>query len=710
MKFLFRLIILFAASMPLVAQSQFSGGSGTKDDPYQIANEEDLRMVAKMVNEGQETFKGKYLKQTEDITFNTVIPVEPIGGPNESGFKHPDEKSFQGTYDGGMKKIYNLNLYNAKELDGGEASHMGVGLFGNITNGAVVKNVVVASGEIYAFSHVGTIVASMGENTAVEHCKVGPNVRVHTWSSGAGVVGGSSGKNISIKQCANYANVFVYGSGNYKNAGGIIASSGEAKIQGCANFGDIWGYGGFAGGIIGYFPLSNDNFTYSHPTIESCMNAGDVSSVEPVAAGIIGAHGYNIKNENGSHRPHTAIKNSYSYGQSWVGYTKTNGPIIGFFFKDHGLSVEKTFYNKDRYVMTEDKKKIDSEIAFSHGVAKSHSEMTSQAFLNELNQGSAFPFEADKYKINGNMPVLKWINDSYDAEIDKPNQYRKDITHTLYKRPAGTFFRPNRAGEFLIYNMSMHMPDIQSKSFGVSLDRAWIDRKISIKDNKVYTFFMSSSAFRRPVLEDGSYQNPRQPQTADHWLITPEFTVEEGKTWFHWEAASEDSDIRCGYELYVADASADHPDKYKDLTPIFKTEAEEPAQAKTEKDKEGKDRTYYSFTHRKVDLKDHVGKKVRLAFRDNNTNKFFLMIGKFAMGESNYQSAEPIVWTSQVAVEGSTIVATSTGVQQIAIYGLDGSLLASAQGELRYEATAGVYLVRVADTLGYEEVRKVIVD
>lgn len=76
----------------------------------------------------------------------------------------------------------------------------------------------------------------------------------------------------------------------------------------------------------------------------------------------------------------------------------------------------------------------------------------------------------------------------------------------------------------------------------------------------------------------------------------------------------------------------------KDLTPIFKTEAEEPAQTKTEKDKEGKDRTYYSFTHRKVDLKDHVGKKVRLAFRDNNTNKFFLMIGKFAMGESNYQS------------------------------------------------------------------------
>lgn len=108
------------------------------------------------------------------------------------------------------------------------------------------------------------------------------------------------------------------------------------------------------------------------------MNAGDVSSVEPVAHGITGVHSYNIKNENGSHRPHTDIKNSYS-GQSWVGYTKTNGPIIGFFFKDHGLSVEKTFYNKDRYVMiAEDKTSIDPGDCFSHGVAKSHNEMTSQ--------------------------------------------------------------------------------------------------------------------------------------------------------------------------------------------------------------------------------------------------------------------------------------------------------------------------------------------
>lgn len=130
------------------------------------------------------------------------------------------------------------------------------------------------------------------------------------------------------------------------------------------------------------------------------------------------------------------------------------------------------------------------------------------------------------------MPVLKWINDSYDAEIDKPNQYRKDITHTLYKRPAGTFFRPNRAGEFLIYNMSMHMRSHYPIEEFWRIARQSVDRpQISIKGQQslyllyVFVGFPSSCRGRWFIPELVSLRR----QTTG--LITPEFTVEEGKTW-----------------------------------------------------------------------------------------------------------------------------------------------------------------------------------
>lgn len=708
MKYLYQIVLFLSGIFSLSAQSLFSGGDGTESNPYLISTEADLRELARQVNEASNTFEGKFLKQTADITF-TPVDIVPIGGPvTGDATDIPDEEAFRGTYDGDHKKIYNLNIYGVQELDGGEQSNMQVGLFGTLGSGAVIKNVVVASGHIYGFSHVGAIVGIMHANTLVSGCKVGPDVRIFAWAQGAGIVGGTTGKNVAILECANYANVYVYGTGNYKGAGGITAYTAEARIEGCANFGDIWGKGGFVGGIIGGQPTASPDFQYDYPTIKSCINAGDVTAEDVGAGGILGATGYNLVNPDGSPRPLELISNSYSYGQSFTSYSRTNGPVVAWFVKDMGLSVSKTYYNTDRFVMKPDASS-DAEVAFAMGEGKSHAEMTSNAFLQELNEGSAYPFEEDKHHFNANMPVLKWINDTYDPEIDNPNQYRKDLSPSTYKKAAGTLFRPNRSGEFIFFNQDMLQPDVQSKSFGCSIDYGWVPRVLPQKGGKDYTYFLSSSAFRRPIAEDGSYVTPKPALSADHWLITPAFTVENGKHFFHWVAGSEDASLQCGYEVYVIDdENATTPDAFADLDPIFKVDAEEIIREEKENLDNGES-YYYVLNERKIDLSAYIGKKVRVAFRDNNTNKFFLTIGMMNVGSA--ESSAPIVSKAvSVSVDNGVICIEGTPTQRMELFDIHGYRVASSVESLRYEAVPGTYIAVVYDAHGGSATQKILVD
>lgn len=699
-------LLLLGTSHTLFGQGLFSGGDGSKSNPYQIATEQDLRTLADQVDNSN-SFVGKYLKQTADITFSEGTPVLPIGGPLTDGFHRDENRCFQGEYDGGMHKIYNLNIYDSEQLivEGDEA-HMAVGLFGALGPQATIKNVVIASGHIYGFASVGAIAGRITEGCTISRCKVGPDVRISCWSSGGGIAGSSLGKNMKITECVNYANVAVYGQGIHKTAGGIIASSPNTTIIGCANFGDIWAKDGFAGGILGYMPHSTQNFIFDYPELRSCMNAGDVSSMGTNSAGLIGVVAYNLTDDNGP-IAHQLISNSYSYGQTMASYTRCFGPICAFHTGNRfPLTVEKTFYNKDRYIVKSDGS-ADAQLGYSLGEAKTHAECTSPEFITTLNDGGVSLFEADRHHINGTMPILKWINETYDPEIDKPNQYRTDRKSSVYKRRAGSFFPPNRTGDFLIYDMSLLMPNIQAKSFGCNIDRGFIDRVLPIKGGGNYTFFMSSSAFRRQLKEDGMYVDERPNKPADHWLITPSFKVEEGTPWFHWVAASEDGKMPSTYALYiVADPEATTPEKFLATEPIYEVEAEQEIQDMKETIND-EERIYCVLHAHKVDLSKYVGKEVRLAFRDRSIDQFHLLIGQMKMGQANGVGSVTSNTATDIAVADQTITATHPD-SQLALYSLEGIRLVQAQDQLVYRGYPGVYVLVVSDAAGEVERHKVI--
>lgn len=98
-------------------------GSGTEEDPYKIANEENLKNFQAYVNSGGET-KGKYFSMTDriQVKINSQWQWEPIGTQ-----EHP----FEGTLKGVADNSKYLSIDTAYLPEGSD-----VALFG-VNNGTV---------------------------------------------------------------------------------------------------------------------------------------------------------------------------------------------------------------------------------------------------------------------------------------------------------------------------------------------------------------------------------------------------------------------------------------------------------------------------------------------------------------------------------------------------------------------------------------------
>ena len=85
--------------------TQYAGGTGTKDDPYQISNDLELALLAHEVNNGTST-AGKYYKLTNNIILNQGLWM-PIGTTtNKSG----KDFGFQGKFDGDGYSVSNMHV------------------------------------------------------------------------------------------------------------------------------------------------------------------------------------------------------------------------------------------------------------------------------------------------------------------------------------------------------------------------------------------------------------------------------------------------------------------------------------------------------------------------------------------------------------------------------------------------------------------------
>ena len=320
----------------------YDGGDGTEENPYQIANAQQLALLAQQTNDG--TGGDAYYKLTANINLERCT-----GGYNTwTSIGVPENETtpryFTGHFDGGGNNI--LNLYQRHDATF-------KGLFG-CTNGAEIKDVnmvycAIGNGAEYA----GGLVGYAG-STDISNCNV-QNSNVTTTGGVAGGIVGYAGmpfgthetnENVSkITNCkielvtvessvdaggivgkinddAYYARYLVSNCVTFNEqyyhikgsvAGGIVGEMRSGAIEGCANRSIVVGegqvsnvcVGGIAGSIHGSSVIANSYNRYY--VVANYWFAGFAGGIVGYSAGDI----YNVYNVGEIYLPDP---NSSGYG------------------------------------------------------------------------------------------------------------------------------------------------------------------------------------------------------------------------------------------------------------------------------------------------------------------------------------------------------------------------------------------------------------
>ena len=301
----------------------FAGGTGTAEDPYQIANGAQLAYLASSVNSG-ETYEEKNFVLTANIDLNG-LPWTPIANSfSDALLGGSDYRVFAGDFDGkgytisnvsiGSEtepleadvfglfgategKISNLNLDTVSIHGIAKIASIGavVGFAGGLVgySGGSIENCHVtgltmdmsAPSNVYAAAYwVGGLVGALDGTQLINECSVSGSI---TEKAGKGSIGGLIGElGKAAKITYSRSNVTVNVKADSRggaDVGGFIGkgngkTDAETVIRNCYATGNVTGgayTGGFAGGLWGL-------------NIKNCYASGNVSQAAAAMASFVG--------------------------------------------------------------------------------------------------------------------------------------------------------------------------------------------------------------------------------------------------------------------------------------------------------------------------------------------------------------------------------------------------------------------------------------
>jgi hypothetical protein len=208
--------LLAACLFNLPAQARYSGGSGTADDPYQIATAADLIALGETPADYD-----KHFVLTADIDLDPNLPggkvfdkavIAPRVG---NDYLNPPGTEFTGNFDGQGHTIKNLTI------SGGPAGYLG--LFGLVYSGGRIRNVGLENAWITGASGSSGLGSLVGTNYQgiIDSCYAAARV---AGGEGCVVIGGLVGGNQGIiTYCYALGSVTV--GKNSKSAGGLVGSN-----------------------------------------------------------------------------------------------------------------------------------------------------------------------------------------------------------------------------------------------------------------------------------------------------------------------------------------------------------------------------------------------------------------------------------------------------------------------------------------------------
>lgn len=245
--------LLPITALAAASSTQFAGGDGTAQNPYQVATVEQLNAV-------RDELSAHYVLVSDiDLSGDTWIPIGTTNAP------------FSGSFDGSGHTISHLT-------SGYFSSENYAGLFGYCDTGYICNVHIKDSAIVLTLSdrgiNAGGIVGSLGRDSRVEGCTYDGSIQITITgsygSSVGGIVGWSQGE---ITSCTNNSNIVVDGVDGYDDAVGGIVGTSYADIENCKNNGDV-SSDDYAGGIIGTYNSRNRVY----PIVSSCSNNGEISA------------------------------------------------------------------------------------------------------------------------------------------------------------------------------------------------------------------------------------------------------------------------------------------------------------------------------------------------------------------------------------------------------------------------------------------------
>ena len=370
----------------------YSGGDGTKDDPYQIANTDDLIELSKRLVDWN-----KHFILTDDIIFpedETTVNWNGDGainwnGEDSLGFSPIGtqiEMPFTGSFNGNDKIIQNLYI-NRKYDD-----H--VGLFGE-TDGAEILNLGVVDCDVFAFTVVGGLVG-FNTSTNIKNCYTSGLIESKD-SNPYSNVGGLIGLNrySYIENCYSMAEVI-----GIEKVGGLIGSNYSYSTVSNSYADCIIKSNYEVGGLVGDNNCSSIEYCHSSSTINEFRNEKHFITSSSCFGGLVGI------NSN-----HAIVKNSYSTSDIILNSERCNG-IGGVIGANHRAVVSNCYSTGDiRAEGIED-------IAYIGGFCGS----VSNSMIEYCYSLSSIDYHADFdfYFIGDNREGNTFINNYFDSE--KSNQ------------------------------------------------------------------------------------------------------------------------------------------------------------------------------------------------------------------------------------------------------------------------------------------------
>ncbi|MBU4487437.1 MAG: T9SS type A sorting domain-containing protein [Candidatus Delongbacteria bacterium] len=436
MKIIFCIFIIFLNSLCF---SQFAGGNGTLEDPYQIATAEHLNNI-------RYNLTSHYI-QTADIDlgvapWNEGEGWEPIGdyywtnpsisfsgtynGDNyqikNMMIKRP-EKSYVGLFGASLNSIFqNIHLKDINIIGSSETGGL-VGLQNSDNVSELIKNCSV-TGYVEAKAYVGMLFGETVYAEIVDCYSIGEMAITH---DGTNIAGGLVGSFQCGSILNSYSIVTISSQGNI--VGGLIGQAVFLEyIRDCYSIVNIKNALNTTGGLFGSVSASS----ISNTIIENCFVKGEINSLDYRIGGIFGySAGFNydeitypIQYKNcftdvvmngvthtggfgGITYNYISIVNCYSKGI--VTGSSNVGGFIGYMDSPETTNISNCYWDMD----------ASGLLTSDGGEGRTTDEMTYPYATNTYdNWDFTDIWREDTKNINGGYPYLIWTETGIEWDED----------------------------------------------------------------------------------------------------------------------------------------------------------------------------------------------------------------------------------------------------------------------------------------------------